>query len=291
MKDYFKDFLDFIKIERGYSENTVTSYQRDLSQFQKFSRLEDPRKVDRETVKNFLEHLYDNGFSVSSTERKLACLKSFFHYLLREDKITVDPTSDIKLPKKAKRLPKALSISETIKLISAPREKNYIALRNAALLELLYASGMRASETVGLNTSDINFEVAFVKCLGKGSKERIVPINKITLKAIKEYLDKGRPEFPQHDKEALFLDKNGKRLTRQGLWLVIKKYVKMTGVKEKTSPHTLRHSFATHLLEKGADLRSVQEMLGHADISTTQIYTSVSRERLKRMYNKAHPRA
>ncbi|OGB87828.1 site-specific tyrosine recombinase XerD [candidate division WOR-1 bacterium RIFCSPHIGHO2_02_FULL_45_12] len=291
MKDYFKDFLDFIKIERGYSENTVTSYQRDLSQFQKFSRLEDPRKVDRETVKNFLEHLYDNGFSVSSTERKLACLKSFFHYLLREDKITVDPTSDIKLPKKAKRLPKALSISETIKLISAPREKNYIALRNAALLELLYASGMRASETVGLNTSDINFEVAFVKCLGKGSKERIVPINKITLKAIKEYLDKSRPEFPQHDKEALFLDKNGKRLTRQGLWLVIKKYVKMTGVKEKTSPHTLRHSFATHLLEKGADLRSVQEMLGHADISTTQIYTSVSRERLKRMYNKAHPRA
>lgn len=291
MKDYFKDFLDFIKIERGYSENTVTSYQRDLSQFQKFSRVEDPRKVDRETVKNFLEHLYDNGFSVSSTERKLACLKSFFHYLLREDKITVDPTSDIKLPKKAKRLPKALSISETIKLISAPREKNYIALRNAALLELLYASGMRASETVGLNTSDINFEVAFVKCLGKGSKERIVPINKITLKAIKEYLDKGRPEFPQHDKEALFLDKNGKRLTRQGLWLVIKKYVKMTGVKEKTSPHTLRHSFATHLLEKGADLRSVQEMLGHADISTTQIYTSVSRERLKRMYNKAHPRA
>ncbi|OGC08422.1 site-specific tyrosine recombinase XerD [candidate division WOR-1 bacterium RIFCSPLOWO2_12_FULL_45_9] len=291
MKDYFKDFLDFIKIERGYSENTVTSYQRDLSQFQKFSRVEDPRKVDRETVKNFLEHLYDNGFSVSSTERKLACLKSFFHYLLREDKITVDPTSDIKLPKKAKRLPKALSISETIKLISAPREKNYIALRNAALLELLYASGMRASETVGLNTSDINFEVAFVKCLGKGSKERIVPINKITLKAIKEYLDKSRPEFPQHDKEALFLDKNGKRLTRQGLWLVIKKYVKMTGVKEKTSPHTLRHSFATHLLEKGADLRSVQEMLGHADISTTQIYTSVSRERLKRMYNKAHPRA
>src|SRR3989338_323141 len=291
MKDYFKDFLDFIKIERGYSENTVTSYQRDLSQFQKFSRVEDPRKVDRETVKNFLEHLYDNGFSVSSTERKLACLKSFFHYLLREDKITVDPTSDIKLPKKAKRLPKALSISETIKLISAPREKNYIALRNAALLELLYASGMRASETVGLNTSDINFEVAFVKCLGKGSKERIVPINKITLKAIKEYLDKSRPELPQHDKEALFLDKNGKRLTRQGLWLVIKKYVKMTGVKEKTSPHTLRHSFATHLLEKGADLRSVQEMLGHADISTTQIYTSVSRERLKRMYNKAHPRA
>lgn len=291
MNNYFKDFLDFIKIERGCSENTVTSYQRDLSQFLKFARIADPNQVDRDKIKDFLEHLYDKGFAVSSTERKLACLKSFFHYLLREDAITTDPTSDIKLPKKAKRLPKALSISETIKLISAPRERTFMSLRNIALLELLYATGMRASEVVGLNVSDINFEVSFVKCLGKGSKERIVPVNKITLKAIKLYLEKGRPEFPQKDKEALFLDKNGERLSRQGIWLTIKKYVKMSGVKGKTSPHTLRHSFATHLLEKGADLRSVQEMLGHADIATTQIYTSVSRERLKRMYNKAHPRA
>jgi len=151
---------------------------------------------------------------------------------------------------------------------------------------------MRASEATGLNVGDINLEVSFVKCFGKGSRERIVPINKITLAALKEYLEKGRTKFPQKDKEeALFLDKNGRRLTRQGIWLTIKKYVKQSGVKGKTSPHTLRHSFATHLLEKGADLRSVQEMLGHADIATTQIYTSVSRERLKRVYNKAHPRA
>jgi integrase/recombinase XerD len=184
-----------------------------------------------------------------------------------------------------------LSISETIRLISAPREKTHISLRDAALLELLYATGMRASEAIGLKVSDINFEVSFVKCFGKGSKERIVPLNKITLAALQEYLEKGRPRFPAKDKEALFVDKNGGRLTRQGLWLVMKKYVKKSGVKGKTSPHTLRHSFATHLLEKGADLRSVQEMLGHADISTTQIYTSVSRERLKRMYKKAHPRA
>jgi len=291
VKDQIKDFLDFIKIERGYSENTAKSYQRDLSQFLKFAKNEKLKDIDREVIKNYLEHLYDKGYAVSSTERKLACLKSFFHYLVREGRRATDPTSDIKLPKKAKRLPKALSISETIKLVSAPREKNYIALRNIAMLELLYATGMRASEAVALNIADINFSVSFVKCFGKGSKERIVPINKVTLQAIKEYLEKGRSKFPKKDKEALFLDKNGQRLTRQGLWLVIKKYVKLTGVKGKTSPHTLRHSFATHLLEKGADLRSVQEMLGHADISTTQIYTSVSRERLKRMYKKAHPRA
>jgi integrase/recombinase XerD len=291
LKDHIKDFLEFIKVERGYSGNTTKSYKKDLDQFLRFARDRKLKEIDRDLIKSFLEHLYDEGYSVSSTERKLACLKSFFRYLVREGEIEADPTSDIKLPKKAKRLPKALSISETIKLISAPREKGHIALRNIALLELLYATGMRASETVGLNISDINFEVSFVKCFGKGSKERIVPMNKVTLKALKEYLEKGRPEFPKKDKEALFVDKNGERLTRQGLWLVIKKYVKQTGVKEITSPHTLRHSFATHLLEKGADLRSVQEMLGHADISTTQIYTSVSRERLKRMYKKAHPRA
>ena len=291
MKAQIKDFLDFIKIERGYSENTVISYQRDFDQFLKFAKIDNANKIDRSMIKDYLEHLHDNGYAVSSTERKLACLKSFFHYLVREGKMTADPTSDIKLPKKAKRLPKALSISETIKLISAPREKNNLAIRNAALLEMLYATGMRASEIVSLNVDDINFSVSFVKCFGKGSKERIVPINKITLRAIKEYLEKARPKFPGKEKDALFLDKNGQRLSRQGLWLVLKKYVKITGVKGKTSPHTLRHSFATHLLEKGADLRSVQEMLGHADIATTQIYTSVSRERLKRMYKKAHPRA
>jgi len=288
MEKQIQDFLDFIKIERGYSANTTISYQRDLKQFAKFVK---SRFVDRDLVKEYLEHLYNKGYAVTTTERKLACLKSFFHYQMREEIIEEDPTVDIKLPKKAKRLPKSLSISETIKLVSAPREKNFMAVRDLAMLELLYASGMRASEIVSLNISDINFSVSFVKCLGKGSKERIVPINKITLAALKIYLEKARGDFPQHDKQALFLDKNGERLTRQGLWLVIKKYVKLTGVKGKTSPHTLRHSFATHLLEKGADLRSVQEMLGHADIATTQIYTSVSRERLKRIYKKAHPRA
>ena len=291
MKDHIKDFLEFINVERGYSKNTTVSYRKDLDQFVRFAKVEDPKKIDRDMIKSYLEHLYDEGYAVSSTERKLACLKSFFHYLVREGVIEADPTADIKLPKKAKRLPKALSIAETIRLVSAPKEKTHISLRDAALLELLYATGMRASEAVGLNISDINLSVSFVKCFGKGSRERIVPINQAALRAVKAYLEQGRPKFPNKDKEALFIDKNGERLTRQGLWLTIKKYVKKTGVKANTSTHTLRHCFATHLLEKGADLRSVQEMLGHADISTTQIYTSVSRERLKKMYNKAHPRA
>lgn len=291
MDKFIKDFLEFIKIERGYSDNTLHSYQKDLSQFNKYLKIENPKAVDQAAIKSFMEHLHDEGFSVASIERKLACLKSFFRYLLREEIIQSDPTGDTSFPKKAKRLPKALSISETIKLISAPRGEKQAALRDAALLELMYATGMRASEIVGLNLNDINLEVSFVKCFGKGAKERIVPINKITLRALKEYLEKGRPKFPQKDKQALFLDKNGQRLSRQGLWLIIKKYVKEAGVKEGTSPHTLRHSFATHLLERGADLRSVQEMLGHSDISTTQIYTAVSRERLKRVYLKAHPRA
>jgi len=287
-----QEFLDYLKIERGYSDNTINSYQRDLKQFFAFAKLAKPQEVDRNDVKSFLEHLYDKGFSVASIEHKLACLKSFFKYWVGEGKVNINPTQDFKLPKKAQRLPKSLSIGDTIRLVASPREKTYFALRDIALLELLYATGMRASEATGLNVGDINLEVSFVKCFGKGSRERIVPINKITLAALKEYLEKGRTKFPQKDKEeALFLDKNGRRLTRQGIWLTIKKYVKQSGVKGKTSPHTLRHSFATHLLEKGADLRSVQEMLGHADIATTQIYTSVSRERLKRVYNKAHPRA
>jgi integrase/recombinase XerD len=291
MNKQISDFLSYLKFERGYSDNTAAAYQLDLEQFLKFSKAKSLLTINRRIVKDYMEHLYDHGFSVPSAERKLACLKSFFRYLLGEGLIELDPTGDIQLPKKAKRLPKALSISETIKLITAPRGEKKLALRDAALLEMMYASGMRASEIVGLNVNDINLEVSFVKCYGKGSKERIVPINKATLKAVKEYLSKGRPKSSGKDSEALFLDRSGQRLTRQGLWLIVKKYVKQTGVKGKTSPHTLRHSFATHLLEKGADLRSVQEMLGHADIATTQIYTSVSRERLKRMYLKAHPRA
>lgn len=291
MKEELKDFIGYLQIERGYSPNTTSAYEHDLDQFQKYARGKTLATIDRETIKSYIDRLNDEGFSVGSIERKLACLKSFYKYMIGEGKVKENPTSDFKLPKKAKRLPKSLNMTETVRLLNATRGDDYLALRDAAMLELLYATGMRASEMTGLNISDINFDVSFVRCFGKGSKERVVPVGRAALSAIKKYLDKGRPQFPNKDKEALFLDKNGERLSRQGLWERIKKYVKASGVKEKTSPHTLRHSFATHLLEKGADLRSVQEMLGHSDIATTQIYTSVSRERLKKMYAKAHPRA
>lgn len=291
MQKEIDDFLSFVQIERGYSENTVKAYAHDLKHFIKFSKGKSLKQINREVIKNYLEHTYAEGFSVSSAERKLACLKSFFHYMVGEGKANADVTADFSLPKKAKRLPKALSFSDAAKLVSAARGNDPWLLRDAALLELLYATGLRASEMVSLAISDINFSVSFVRCLGKGSKERIVPVGRVAMDALQEYLEKGRPKFPKKDNAALFLDKNGERLTRQGLWLIIKKYVRKTKIKEKTSPHTLRHTFATHLLEKGADLRSVQEMLGHSDIATTQIYTSVSRERLKKMYLLAHPRA
>ena len=291
MRATVKDFISYIQIERGYAVNTIKAYYRDLDHFVRFTRPKELLEIDREVIKKYIDYLSNHGFSAASLERKMACLKSFFHYLIGEGKVATDPTGDFHLPKKAKRLPKALTINEAARLVSSPRGNDPWALRDAALLELLYASGMRASEIIGLNLDDINLEVSFVRCFGKGSKERVVPIGQIALDALKHYLEAGRPQFPIKDKVALFLDKNGERLSRQGLWLVLKKYVKRSGVKSKTSPHTLRHSFATHLLEKGADLRSVQEMLGHADIATTQIYTSVSRERLKKMYLKAHPRA
>ncbi len=290
MKDAIKDFIGYLQIERGYSKNTIASYELDLKQFQRFAGDKDPGAIERETIKKYIDRLRES-FSVPSLERKMACLKSFYKYLAGEGKVKEDPTANFQLPKKAKRLPKALNMTETVKLLNATRGSDHIIMRDAAILELLYASGLRASEVVGLNINDVNFEAAFVRCFGKGSKERVVPVGQVAISAVKNYLEKARPQFPVINKEALFLDKNGKRLTRQGLWGKLKKYVNEAGVKEKTSPHTLRHSFATHLLEKGADLRSVQEMLGHADIATTQIYTSVSRERLKKMYAKAHPRA
>ena len=292
MKKYIKDFLDFIKVERGYSENTVKSYQRDLNNFLAFTKTAKPKHIDRHRILIYIDRLYDQSFSVSSVERKLACLKSFFHYLLREGEIEADPTRDIKLPKKAKRLPKALSISETIKLISAPREKNYIALRDTALLELLYATGMRASEVVGLNTSDINQEVSFVKCLGKGSKERMVLIGEPAAHALDNYLAHSRPALLARQKaNAVFLNQYGGRLPARKIQKILDKCAQKAGLEKKVHPHVLRHTFATHLLDGGADLRVVQELLGHAQLATTQVYTHVSQSQARKIYQSAHPMA
>jgi integrase/recombinase XerD len=285
MDDLIHEFINYINFEKGYSRHTISNYKRDLKQYAKFL---DSRMADREIVQAYLKKLNDLGYSPSSIMRKHAALKSFYHYLLAEGKIASDPTFDLKLPKIGQRLPKALTIKETFDLLKAPAKDP----RDSAIMELLYATGLRASEVVGLNLFDVNLIASFLKCLGKGSKERVVPIGDMAKRALEKYLKDIRPKFSKDENEkALFLDRNGTRLSRQALWDIVKKYVKKSGIKSKTTTHTLRHSFATHLLEKGADLRFVQEMLGHSDISTTEIYTSVSRERLKKIYMNSHPRA
>jgi integrase/recombinase XerD len=281
-----EDFLGHLKYERGYSENTISSYKRDLVHFEK--HLKQPHissviSITRPIVSSFVTALVGMGLDPSSVERHIAALKSFFAYLIREGQVKINPTSDIKLPRKSKRLPKALTMNEAKNLVESPK-----SIRDKAIMELLYATGIRASELISLTLNDVNLDVGFIKCFGKGGKERIVPMGAAAVSAVREYIDSSRPKT---ESNIIFLDKNKKQLTRQGLWFIVKKYVKLSGVRASASTHTLRHSFATHLLEKGADLRSVQEMLGHSDISTTQIYTSVSRERLKRIYHSAHPRA
>jgi len=281
-----EEFLSHLNFERGYSENTVSAYRRDLRQFEdhlKLQHVSSPANISRSHISSFITKLMGMGMKASSIERHIAAIKSFFGYLIREGKLSANPTADIELPHKSKKLPKALTMLEASRLVEAPK-----SAKDRAILELLYATGIRASELISLTLNDVNLNVGFIKCFGKGGKERIVPMGASAISAVKRYIATERPKV---ESEILFLDRSKKKLTRQGLWFIVKKYVKQSGVRGSASTHTLRHSFATHLLEKGADLRSVQEMLGHSDISTTQIYTSVSRERLKKIYHSAHPRA
>jgi len=290
-----RDFMVYLASERGYSQNTLSAYDIDLRQFFKSipsGVASDPNGIGHREISRFISNLNLSGIMPSSIERKLAAIKSFFHYLIRAGKVRTDPTAEIISPKKGKKLPKALSIKEAIDLSVYPKGEKAMQVRDRAIMEMLYATGMRASELVDLKINDLNLDVGFVRCFGKGSKERIVPVGKEAIKSVKHYLDKARSKFVRpKSPDNLFLDRLGKKLSRQGLWYLVKKYVKLAGVRLGASPHTLRHSFATHLLEMGADLRSVQEMLGHSSISTTQIYTNVSRERLRKDYEKAHPRA
>lgn len=279
------EFIDYLNFEKGCSKHTLTNYRRDIEQFFKFLKARVPC---RDTFKSYIDHLEKIGFSPATRMRKQASLKAFFHYLLAEGKLKTDPSADFKLPKLGLRLPKALNLEETFSLLKSSAKNK----RDTAILELLYAAGLRASELTSLELNDINLEAGFVKCMGKGGKERIVPVGEAAGQALKLYITEERPKMSHSDaQKTLFLDRNGTAMSRQALWEIVKKYVKLSGIKNKTTTHTLRHSFATHLLEHGADLRTVQEMLGHSNISTTEIYTSVSRERLKKVYMKAHPRA
>ncbi|MBI5700680.1 site-specific tyrosine recombinase XerD [Candidatus Saganbacteria bacterium] len=285
MIQYLQEFLDYLNFEKGFSKHTLSNYKRDIQQFFKFIKGDE---LNRETFKKYLDHLENIGFSPATRMRKQAAMKAYFHYLLAEGKTKVDPTADFKLPKLPIRLPKALSLNDIYSLLKSA-SKN---MRDTAILEMLYAAGLRASELISLELNDVNLDAGFVKCMGKGEKERIVPIGEMAKNALEHYIKEERPKMLRNESQtALFLDRNGTKMSRQALWDIVKKYVIKSGVRSKTSTHTLRHSFATHLLEHGADLRTVQEMLGHSNISTTEIYTSVSRERLKKIYLKFHPRA
>lgn len=294
MNDLIEEFLSYLSVERGLSGNTLVSYRRDLAKFfdyLKSRRIASPERITRQMITSFMLAEKDRGLSANSVSRALACLKTFFKFLVRENKIKEDVTSVIESPKLWKKLPFTLNLDEVESLLMAPNVRDLTGARDKACLELLYATGMRASELINLKMNDINMEVGFAKCFGKGSKERIVPFGRKAKESIARYVEKSRPAFLKKKvSNFLFLTRLGKPMSRQTLWKTVKKYAREADIKKDITPHSLRHSFATHILERGADLRIVQELLGHADISTTQIYTHVSKDRLKAIHKKFHPR-
>ena len=287
-------FLNYIRVEKGLAANTVEAYRRDLEKFLLFAEREKLRlkQIRREHVVEFLRSLYVQKLDSRSVARHLASLRNFFKFLCLDKVVREDPTADIESPKIWKVLPKYLSADEVGRLLAQPDAKTPLSLRDKAMLELLYSTGLRVSELVNLKMGDLQFEMGYLRCLGKGSKERLIPVGKPALKAVEKYLGSARPRLV-HDRPTaqLFVNCHGRVLTRQGFWKILRGYGRRAGIQTRLTPHRLRHSFATHLLERGADLRSVQLMLGHADISTTQIYTHVIQERLQQIYRKHHPRA
>lgn len=297
MKDSLQDFIHYLTIEKGLAKNTLLSYKRDLDSYYKFlknqQQIEDWKDISRVHIVQFLSKLKDEGKSSKTLARHTASIRSFHQFLLRERISESDPSVLIESPQTQKSLPKVLSQEETEALLNAPDPTDTFGIRDKAILELLYATGMRVSELIELNIDNVHIEMGFVRCIGKGNKERIIPVGKMALDSITTYLTSGRPKLvnQKNKSDALFLNHHGGRLSRQGLWKIIKKLSLKADIQKSLTPHTLRHSFATHLLMNGADLRAVQEMLGHADISTTQIYTHVTNVRLKDVYGKFHPRA
>ena len=294
MKDLVEEFLNYLSVERGLSENTILSYKRDLNKYINFleeCHIDSINKTGRNNITSFMLSQKDRGLSPNSISRNLVAIKVFYRFLLAERTIKEDITSVLDSPKLWKHLPDTLTIDEVMQLLGKAALSDWMGIRDKAILELLYATGMRVSELVGLKLNDLNLEVGFIKCIGKGSKERIVPLGKYASKSIERYLNEVRSELLKNQPvSAIFITRLGRRMSRQSVWKLIKKYSRQAGIKKKISPHILRHSFASHLLERGADLRVVQEMLGHSDISTTQIYTHIDRNRLKSIHNKYHPR-
>jgi len=286
-------FLDYLAVEKGLAKNSLSAYQTDLKHV--VHRLNDQKReldaVERIHIVRYFQALRSAGISARSVARALAAIRGLFRFLVAERHLKNDPTENLENPKLWTTLPKSMQTQEVEALLRAPDRSTAEGLRDAAMLELLYATGLRVSELIHVKIEDLVMDAGFLRTIGKGSKERIVPFGDSARDAVVVYMERGRGEFNKHADPHLFLSNRGRPMTRQSFWMKITKYARLAGITGHISPHSLRHSFATHLLENGADLRSVQMMLGHSDISTTQIYTHVSRARLQKMYEQFHPRA
>lgn len=296
MKEQIIDYLHYLTIERGLSQNTRKSYERDLEQYLTFlteQHIKDWQAVDRVLILSFLQQLQQSGKSSATIIRMVSSLRRF-HQFLRQERFTDhDPMQHIDSPKKQQKLPDTLSLSEVERLIETPDTKEVLGIRDRAILEVMYATGLRVSELIGLQLKDLHLSMGLLQTTGKGDKERIVPLGDLAIQWIETYLEEARPFLTRkHPEEShLFVNNHGKQLSRQGIWKNLKAVVRKAGITKNVTPHTLRHSFATHLLENGADLRTVQELLGHADISTTQIYTHITKKRMTEVYKQHFPRA
>lgn len=293
MEKQVKLFLDFLKDDKKLSDNTLQSYRRDIEQYEKY--VSDNKinylKVTEETILEYMEYLREENKKESTISRSLASIRSFYQYLIRVKKIKKDPTMTIESPKINKRTPNILTSKEVELLLDQPKDVDLKGTRDKAMLEFAYATGMRVTEMISLDIDDVKLDEGYVVCRGR-SKSRNIPLGSMSLKALKEYIDDARPYLIRDEsEEALFVNVNGTRLTRQGFWKIVKYYKEQAHIEKDITPHVLRHSFATHLLQNGADLKAIQVMLGHSDISSTQVYMQFQDEGLKNIYKKAHPRA
>ncbi len=305
MQENLKAFLNHLAVEKGASPNTVAAYRNDLTQLQSYAadarqngqHLASWNQVDQRFLSEYIAGLRGRGYSPTTVARKVASVKAFFNFLAEEGDVPKNPAEEVSSPRVGRSLPKPLTVQEVQRLLEEPlKVRTSEGVRDAAMLELLYASGLRVSEMVNLNTRDVNLAEQYVRCMGKGSKERVVPLHRKAVAAVQNYLRDVRPKLlasrKYADEElALFVNHRGDRLTRQGFWLILKGYAHRAGITSHITPHTLRHSFATHLLAGGASLRNVQELLGHASIATTQVYTHLTEDRVRQEYQRAHPRA
>ncbi|MBB3109213.1 integrase/recombinase XerD [Paenibacillus phyllosphaerae] len=296
MKAHLQKFMAYLTSQRGLSRNTLDSYERDLAAFIEYAEdagLRTLDEVQKHHLSLYIQQLRDQGRKTATISRHMVSIRSFFQYLTEERQLIYDPSVHLTTPKQEKRTPHIMSVDDIELLLAAPNASMPAGLRDKAMLEVLYATGIRVSELISLSMDDLNISLGFIRCVSSGVKERIIPLGKLACDALSVYLAHGRPHLMKAEQQdpALFLNQQGTGMTRQGFWKIIKKYAKEAGIAGEITPHTLRHSFAAHLLENGADLRSVQEMLGHADISTTQIYIQMAKPRIKDVYNQAHPRA